>query len=401
MFGRWTAWMGIGTLILGGCQAADAGEQRGATTGTHDIWAAVGLPQDAAGGTDMSGPYLLAEGWPENVCGDGFQGGSVGGVWAESPDRVFVYQRGCLPVLGSGPGYGGGGAIVPERNAAGYDLSQSDPARHPRWDNVLVIFDRNGRKIDSWERHNDLFVRPHSVVINPYDPERHVWLVDDGAHAVYKFTPDGELVQTIGTPKVPGDGERHFNRPTMIDWLPSGEFFVSDGYTNTRVVKFDADGNYLLEWGTPGDPTTEDDPPGAFNTVHGVAIDDNREVYVVDRANRRIQVFDENGNFLRMWKTSFAYSIFISDDQHVWTGDGQTNKLYKYDRNGKLLWSFGTFGTRPGGMWGPHQLSVDSESNLYIADVHVGRVQKFEPKAGVNPYLLVGVPRPNVGTVAN
>ena len=115
--------------------------------------------------------------------------GSTAGIWAESPDRVYIFNRGCLPVLKrEGGGGGGGGEFIPERNASGYDMSQKDPARHPRWDHVFNVVDRNGKLIESWEQHNKLFVRPHRILVNPYDPERHVWLVDDGAHAIYKFT---------------------------------------------------------------------------------------------------------------------------------------------------------------------------------------------------------------------
>ena len=335
------------------------------------------------GGDDITGPYDVVASWPENVCGSGFQGGSVGGVFAESADRVFVFQRGCLPALRPSD------AIVPERNASGYDLS-APPERHPRWDHILLIYNRDGKLIESWEQHNGLFVRPHRVKINPNDPERHVWLIDDGAHSIYKFTRDGKrLVMKLGEFKVAGSDQSHFGRPTDIAWLPNGDFFISDGYTNTRVVKFNKDGKYLLEWGQRGEAGRET-RPSYFNTVHGIVIDNQRRVYVADRANRRIQVFDENGKYLDEWYARFPYYIYMSRDQHLWVGDGQTNKILKYDLAGKLLSSWGTFGTFPGGMWGPHQFSVDNENNLYIADVHVGRVQKFRPKAGVNPALLVG-----------
>ena len=193
----------------------------------EDAWSAIGLPQQASGGDDISGPYDVVENWPENACGEGYQGGSVGGVFAETPDRVFVFQRGCLPVL-ENPG-----APVPRRNTSGFDLSQRDPERHPRWDHILMIFNSEGELVDSWEQHNDLFVRPHRVKVSPYDPERHVWVIDDGAHSVYKFTSDGELVMTLGEFRVPGDDETHFNRVTDIAWLPEGDFYISDGYNNT------------------------------------------------------------------------------------------------------------------------------------------------------------------------
>jgi hypothetical protein len=346
------------------------------------------------GGGDETGPYDLVAGWPENYCGEGFQIGSTAGIWAESPDRVIIFARGCLPVLKPGEGGGGGGGggeLVPRRNASGFDLSQKDPARHPRWDHVVTRVDRNGKLIESWDQHNKMFVRPHRVLINPYDAERHVWLVDDGAHAVYKFTNDGKkLVMTVGTPMQSGNDETHFARPTDIAWLPDGTFFVSDGYVNTRVVKFDKNGKFVAAWGEKGTPPKET-RPNYMNTVHAIVIDKNRRLYVSDRANSRIQVFDENGKFLDAWpNVRRPYSLLLSDDQHLWVADGITQKFTKFDLNGKLLYSWGTFGAFPGGFWGVHQFHTDSEGNLYTADVHVGRPQKFRPKKGANPAHLVG-----------
>lgn len=350
------------------------------------------LVSQEKGGGDETGPYDLVAGWPQSPCGAGYTWGSTAGIWAESPDRVFVFMRGCLPVIEKSESGGGpADSFIPSRNASGYDLSQKDPARHPRWDHVLNVFDRNGRLVESWEQHNKLFVRPHRVLIDPYDPERHVWLVDDGAHMVYKFTNDGKkLVMSLGEFRVPGNDDRHFGRPTDIAWLPDGTFFVSDGYTNTRVVKFDKNGKFLMAWGQPGTPPNET-RPGYMNTVHAIAIDKNRRIYISDRANSRIQVFDENGRFLDAWPNiRRPYAVHMSDDQHLWVSDGITQKFLKFDLNGRLLYSWGTFGAFPGGFWGVHQFSVDSEGNLYTADVHVGRPQKFKPKPGADPSKLIG-----------
>jgi peptidylamidoglycolate lyase len=343
------------------------------------------LSQQKGGGAEISGPYDVVPNWPVNMCGDGFQPGSASGVFAETPDRIFIFQRGCLPVQPDGS-FGGDQDLVPTRNASGYDLSQKDPARHPRWDHVLVIVNRDGQMVESWEQHNKLFVRPHKVLINPYDPEKHIWIVDDGAESFYKFTNDGKLVQSWGEFRVRGNDENHFGRPTDIAWLPDGTFFLSDGYVNTRVVKFDKDGKFLMTWGTPGTG------PSQFNLVHSIAVDAQRRVYVSDRSNSRIQVFDENGKFLDMWENiKRPYYINLTQDQHLWVADGITNKFMKFDLMGKLLESWGTFGAFPGGFWGVHQFSVDTEGNLYTADVHVGRVQKFRPRPGGDPAQLVGM----------
>jgi hypothetical protein len=346
------------------------------------------------GGDDLTGPYDVVEGWPQNYCGDGFQIGSTAGIWAESPDRVIIFNRGCLPVLKNRRGEPATfeyGSLVPERNASGYDMSQKDPERHPRWDHIVNVVDRNGKLIESWEQHNKLFVRPHRVLVNPYDPERHIWLVDDGAHAIYKLTRDGKkVVQTIGTPMQSGNDETHFARPTDIAWLPDGTFFVSDGYVNTRVVKFDKNGKFLMTWGQKGTPPNET-RPSYMNTVHAVVVDKNRRVYISDRANSRVQVFDENGKFLDAWpKVRRPYSFLLTEDQHLWVADGTTQKFTKFDLTGKLLYSWGSFGAMPGGFWGVHQFHTDSEGNLYTADVHVGRPQKFRPKKGANPQHLIG-----------
>jgi peptidylamidoglycolate lyase len=193
---------------------------------------------------------------------------------------------------------------------------------------------------------------------------------------------------------VPGNDEKHFGRPTEIAWLPDGTFFVSDGYTNTRVVKFDRNGKFLLAWGMKGNEPVET-RPNYMNTVHAIAIDARRRVYVSDRANSRVQVFDENGKFLDVWPgIRRPYSFLMSADQHLWIADGNTQKMLKYDLNGKLLFSWGSFGQFPGGFWGVHQFSVDSEGNLYTADVHIGRPQKFRPKPGAARDQLVGAPTP-------
>ena len=175
--------------------------------------------------------------------------------------RVHLQPR--LPAATAGHPNSGGELIL-LRNAANFDLSQADASRHPRWDHIVNVVDRNGRLIESWEQHNKLFIRPHRVKINPYDPERHVWLADDGAHSIYKITNDGKkLVMTLGEFKVPGDDSRPFGRPTEIAWLPDGTFVVSDGYTNTRVVKFDPNGRFLMAWGMKGNEPIRNQLVGA------------------------------------------------------------------------------------------------------------------------------------------
>ena len=211
-------------------------------------------------------------------------------------------------------------------------------------------------------------------------------MIDDERQQVFKFTNNGKkLVMTLGVAGVKGEDETHFGRPTDIAWLPDGTFFISDGYVNTRVVKFDKNGKFLKTWGTPGKG------PGQLRLPHAIDIDKQRRVYVADRSNSRVQIFDEEGKFLDEWPDIRSpYHIMITEDQHLIVSDGVTNKFLKYDLKGHLINGWGSYGAFPGGFWSVHQFSVDDEGNLYAAETFGGRTQKFTPKKGADPMLLIG-----------
>lgn len=155
----------------------------------------------------------------------------------------------------------------------------------------VVVFDKDGKYVRSWGR--EFFGNPHGIRV---DKDGNVWCVDNGNHQVYKFTRDGKLLLTLGTKGETGADETHFDRPTDIAWdRKTQDFFISDGYGNSRVVKFDKDGKYLKAWGKPGSG------PSEFDTVHAVATDSKGRVYVSDRENNRIQIFDTEGAFLKEW----------------------------------------------------------------------------------------------------
>src|SRR5918996_151840 len=373
------------------------------------------------GGQDMFGAYEVVVGWPKplsSVPGVGqWTWGAGQGVFAETPNRVFVLQRGMLPEIGrpktvkiapsvefpigrlpirdattaSPPG----ALFGPDGKTPGNDLDAGQPGVDYRWEHNILVVNAAGDIVEDWTQWDKMLRRPHAVYISPYDAEKHVWIVDDYRHAIFRFTNDGKkLVQTIGEPNVPGTDDKHFYRPTFMAWLPDGTFFVADGYQNTRVVKFDKDGKFLMTWGMRGTPPEK--RPGYFNNVHGIAVDpQTRRVFVNDRNNGRVQVFDENGKYLDEWSfgprpPSDIHMFIITSDRFLWAADRGTSKLVKYDLNGRFLYSWGTWGDFPGSFWGVHGMSVDQEGNVYTAAVDSGGAQKFRPRKGANPALLLG-----------
>ena len=364
------------------------------------------------GGQEEFGPYEPVADWPkplpdgkDGVTHAGWTWGSVGGVYAESPDRIWVAMRGELPLPPNAKPWTPYGMLSPERRATGNPdgVSATCEATEKRgWErrfhHSIIVLDRNGNLVQDWPHLNQMFEGacgrgPHKIKMSPYDPEKHVWIFDDQLHVIYKFTYDGKLVMTLGTKGQRGrDGGRLFDRPTDIDWLPDGTFFISDGYGGKRVAKFDKTGKFLMDWGAaPKDP--KNPGPNEWNTVHSIAIGKDRRVYVVDRGHRRMQIFDENGKFLDMFPTgvrSSPYFHIITADQTLWVSDGGTQRFVKYDLKGNYQYGWGGPGGHVGGFEGPHQFSVDQEGNLYVAEVFNGRVQKFRPKSGADKNKLVG-----------
>ena len=335
-------------------------------------WTKIAPLPGEKGGVDVAGPYQVAD-WPQELHQD-YSWGHTDGVWAETPDRVFVIQQSELPRLEHRTGYGG----VPIRRSTGNTDFRKD-------EHVLMIFDRKGKLVDTWKQHNDLFVHAHSLKMNPYDPQHHLWVIDDGAERVYKFTNDGKLVMALGEFKVSANDKTHFGGPTDIAFLPNGDFYISDGYKNSRIVKFSKDGKYLMEWGRKGLG------PGEFILPHSIALDARQRIYVADRRNSRIQVFDLNGKHLDTWPNiPKATYIAISQDQKLWAVDCFVNKVLKYELDGKLLYSWGTLGGFEGGLWCTHQFHVDTEGNFYTAEVYGGRPQKFVPRPGADKSHLIG-----------
>lgn len=386
----------------------------------------------AIGAEDVSGPYEVQSGWPKDLATlpghEKWTYGGARGIFAENPNRIFLLGGAELPALprpqerllpNVGPSVQFPVQGLPWRNAniaspPGAGGSRQDPAKgmemwrgaappyremgvDARWHHSVVVVDGEGNFIEDWTQWDGMFKRPHAVYISPYDAQKRVWIVDDHTHAIYIFSHDGkQLLQTIGTPDVPGADATHFNRPTFIAWLPEGTFFVADGYNGTRVAKFDATGKFLMDFGKAGDPGKET-RPGYMNNVHGVAVDvETRRVFVNDRDNHRIQIFDENGRYLSEWRIGVSPSslhfVVIGADRTLATFDRNTHKMLKYDLDGHLLYAWGTIGDFPGTLWGVHGMATDQEGNLYVAEVDSGRFQKFKPRPGANPATLIGKP---------
>src|SRR5436190_1798632 len=274
------------------------------------------------GGLDvLSGPYEVVPNWPKPLSQlpghDNWTWGAVQGVFAESPDRVYMLVRGELPNIKRpearafpelGPSLSFPVGQAPFRNASqgmvasppgagGPGADPEDPAQawkgrmgiDARWEHTVLVFNQAGDIVEQWTQWDKMLRRPHSVYINPYDAEKHVWIVDDHSHAIFKFTHDGKtLVQTIGTPNKAGADATHFNRPTFLTWLPDSTMFVADGYNGTRVAKFDKydfDGHFLYAWGTLGDHA------GGFFNMHGASVDQQGNLYVAEVGNGRLQKF--------------------------------------------------------------------------------------------------------------
>ena len=332
------------------------------------------------GGDDRTGEYEAVENWwkPAPDHEGPWTWGEVSGVAVDTPDRIIV-------------------GVWGDRNAQGQGREGGT--------NYLVVVDRNGNIVERWTQWDSILNKPHQVYISPYDPERHVWVVERGGGRgvnmqILKFTNDGsELVMRLVDPDHPttraearanpNPGPFTYGDPAVLAFLPDGSFYLGDGYWNSRIIKYNADGEYVMEWGELGSG------PGQFDLVHGVAVDRDRRVYVGDRTNNRIQVFTENGDFIEEWPDiSDPVGVFIDENDGVWVISARLNRILKYSLEGELQYYLGAYGGTRGGFAGglsrPHQLDVDQEGNLYIASWDGGWMDKFVPKPDADPSKLIG-----------
>ena len=182
-------------------------------------------------------------------------------------------------------------------------------------DPPLRVFDPSGKLVRSFGA--GMFVQPHGLTV---DQQGFIWVSDAApgkgkGEQVFKLTPEGKVVMTLGTAGVRGESETTFDGPTDVAIAPNGDIFVSDGYENNRVVKFSKDGQFIKAWGKKGSG------PGEFNVPYTLAFD-SRGLFVGDRSNSRIQIFDQDGNYLEEWKQFGRPSgIFITPDDTILVAD--------------------------------------------------------------------------------
>jgi sugar lactone lactonase YvrE len=288
----------------------------------------------------------------------------------------------------------------------------------------LLEFDSTGKFVRELGKGVYGLGYAHSVRFDKYD---NLWVVDKGTHAAMRFNPAGMVTLNLGRrPEGPDEPEyykgnglgrggaatsvfaapvhidNYFRAPTDVAWDSDDNIYISDGYINSRVAKFDKHGNWVKSWGERGlGGMHANDNPGSFNTPHNIGVDRQNNVYVADRGNRRIQVFDRDGKFLRFILLNASYDksrhpvlgnpnpnppdetqpwticITPGPTQYLYTSDSEPGRIYKFSLDGKMLGMLGESGHDVGQFNWTHGLACPSENTLFVADMNNWRVQKL------------------------
>ncbi len=233
----------------------------------------------------------------------------------------------------------------------------------------ILCFDRGGKFVRSWG--DDLIGKAHGLRVDKHD---HIWVTDIGNHRVFKFSPQGKLLLALGQSGKPGTDNDQFDQPTDMAFGPQGEIYVSDGYGNSRVMKFAANGRFLDKWGQPGKGR------GEFDLPHSIVIDAKGRVLVGDRENDRVQVFDSEGTLLEVWPGFAPYGMELDAKGTLFVADGRANKVLQLNSTGKVINGWGRKGKGPGEFNLPHMLAADTAGNLHIAEIGGRRLQLLKRK---------------------
>jgi hypothetical protein len=306
--------------------------------------------------------------------------GEVSGVAVNSKGHVFVFSRGNT----TGPAYGATASQLLEFGADGKYLREV------------------GKNLYAWSF-------AHAVRV---DKDDNIWAIDKGSDMIVRFSPEGRVTMVFGRKKEASDEAAawtrvnpprpavngQFRQPTDVTWDPQGNIFISDGYINSRVAKYDKTGHWVKQWGDRGTK------PGEFNTPHSIAADAKGNIYVADRGNRRIQVFDPDGTFQREIKidvpvppdvqpwmgampspqaaqaqsgSPWAICITPGPTQYLYSSDAYPGRVYKLSLDGVVLGMLGTSGRQLKEFGWIHEIACPSENVLYVAELLNWRVQKL------------------------
>jgi hypothetical protein len=335
-------------------------------------------------------PYDVVRGWQQPFAGPGYAFGGNSGVFAESPDRIFIAQRGEFklpdPVPSEYAGYAGS-----------LKMNVLTLADRREWRNCLYTLDRNGKVKERWTQWDHLCEGssgpgPHRIRISPYDKERRVWVINETFNTIYVFSNDGtKLLKTLGEKNVAGSDATHFGKPQDVAFLPDGRILIADGLDNHRVMILDRDMKYLGEFGGNGKG------PGQFSGVHAIAVGPGGRIFALDRSGNRINVFKTTADPAKVeFVTAFpGFSLpldIIVNDDSLWITDLKPLRFVKLDFDGNRLYTWMVPPDLPDGYLEVHTFSVDSAGNLYGGDNQYGRTQKFVPKSGADPKLLIRAP---------
>ena len=327
---------------------------------TTSLWTQVNDARTKMINPDM---YELVNDWPNFPAG--FVLGMPTGLGTDTYNNIVVFHR------------------------AGRPWSFPPPKEKIEKNTILTIDSRTGKILKAWG--SNLFLMPHGLEV---DKENNVWVTDCGLQQVLKFSPEGDLLMVLDEANVLGNDSNHFALPTDVAVAPDGSFYISDGYGNSRVLKFSKEGNFLFEWGKNGPDrlSNKGNKEGEFSTPHGIDLDKYGNVYVADRENNRIQKFDPNGNFLASWQnkiTDQLYSVCVDNKNDRLFGIDFMVKndsiaigsdIFRFDLDLNLQVQFGRSGHYNGPITRYHDIAIDKEGNIYVGDIEGNRIQKFRLK---------------------